>query len=428
MSESENYLTTLPRFSELGAGAIKPGLDRVTSLLEALGNPHDSLTIIHVGGTNGKGTTSSLISSILTASGYSVGLFTSPHISSVRERFRINGKPIEHDALDRLVEELTPVFDREEPSFFEAVTVAAALYFARAKVDAAVVEVGLGGRLDATNVVSPIATVITQVDMDHMDILGDTLEEIAQEKAGIIKQGVPVVTGATDTALAVIKSAAKRVGSPVHSIDTEVTISNIRETIGGARFDLHTPAEDYTQLALPLAGSHQLSNASLAVRCVELISDSFNVSKSSITKGLSEVREYSGLSSRIDLVRRKPLVILDVSHNTSGIGAALEHITRHLPDKRISVAMSIMKDKDVDGVMQAVAQYDVQLLFVRLAQVRAATPEYLSDVARRYGKESAIIESLDGFVRKYVADASDDEVLVLLGSHLLIEQARHILN
>ena len=325
-------------------GGIRWGLERTERLLASVGNPHLSYPTLHVGGTNGKGSVCATSAAMLRARGLRVGLYTSPHLCTFRERIQINGEPIREAALLAAAEPLWDAIMTEGASFFEATTAIGFLALAQAQVDVAVIEVGLGGRLDSTNVVKPVVSVITNVSLDHVQLLGRTIEAVAGEKAGILKAGVPCVTGeAQGVAASVLAATAKEVGAPLHTVEREsidVAYMNMDGTtfrLGDA--DLHTP----------LIGEHQAWNTALAVRTVGLLPDALRPDARAVRQGLAAVKWPGRM--QVETVAGKPW-IFDVAHNVAGVTALVEGLTRlGVPAPRV-VVVGVLGDKDWAGMLE----------------------------------------------------------------------------
>lgn len=323
-------------------GGIRWGLDRTERILAAAGNPHHRFRSLHIGGTNGKGSVAATVESVLRRAGHRTGLYTSPHLCTFRERIRIDGRPIEEDALMFAARRIWPAVEKESPSFFEATTALAFLALADANVDVAVVEVGLGGRLDATNVIRPEVAVVTNVALDHVQFLGPTLDSVAREKAGIFKPGVPALTGATEPeVLAVLRAAARNVEAEFHVMAPD-DLMLVGTTVHGTGFRLRT---DLGELSLhtPLVGSHQGTNAALAVRALRLLPADLRPDRAALEDGVAGVRWAGRL--QIERVRDRTWVF-DVAHNVAGVQAlasALE--TLPLAHPRV-LLIGVLGDKD----------------------------------------------------------------------------------
>jgi len=345
-------------------GGIRWGTDRTARLLAAVGDPHRSLRTIHVGGTNGKGSVAATLASVLRADGRSCGLYTSPHLCSFRERIQLDGVPIAEDALVRAADRLWPSIQREEPSFFEATTAIAFLAMAEAAIEVAVVEVGLGGRLDATNVIDPMVVALTNVAMDHVEFLGDTVVSIAGEKAGIIKRGVPVVTAETrPDILGIFRERAAGLGAPFRALGTDEP-TGIDVDLDGTRFELDTRHWDRLELRVPLIGIHQARNAALAVRALEELPAAFLPARDAVVKGVAGTR-WPGRIQRERVGER--LWVLDVAHNPAGV-ATLAEALRSLPLPRPLVALiGILGDKDWQAMLPPIlALTDAAVLTIAL--------------------------------------------------------------
>jgi dihydrofolate synthase/folylpolyglutamate synthase len=319
-------------------------LSRTHQALELLGNPHRRLRTIHIGGTNGKGSVAAVMASVLSHSGSRVGLFTSPHLCSFRERFQIDGTPVSLSSLLEAGEETRGILKGSGLTFFEAATVLAFHIFARAEVDVALVEVGLGGRLDATNVILPQAVAITNVAFDHHEYLGETLEEIAGEKAGIIKPGVPVATGESNPALRqIFVERAREVGAPLHFLDADHVVRELEVEARGNAFTLSTDSWGDLPLISPLPGAHQAGNVALAVRCLELLPSELLPVREAIVDGVGEVRWPGRLQIE---TRPDGTWVFDVAHNVAGVRALSDSLQRLQLPEPVVLLVGIQGDKD----------------------------------------------------------------------------------
>lgn len=341
--ESLDWLfSQLPMFSRVGAAAYKPGLDRSIALAAHFGNPERRWKSIHIAGTNGKGSVSNLIASVLQEQGYKVGLYTSPHLADFRERIRVNGKMIPREDVIRFVDNWRRDADAyaDKPSFFELTMMMAFKYFADSQVDYAVIETGMGGRLDSTNIITPLLSVITNISWDHAQFLGDTLPKIAGEKAGIIKPGIPVVIGEAEGDVEkVFADTAQRVGSPLlaaYTMQDEVRNSELREIC-------------------PLRGDYQAKNINTArVALQELAALGVEIDPASVTRGFRNVLANTGFAGRWTVISESPLTICDIGHNEAGLrynSRQLRHLLDVRPGARLHMVIGFVADKDIDHIL-----------------------------------------------------------------------------
>jgi dihydrofolate synthase / folylpolyglutamate synthase len=405
-----------PRLS----GGIRWGLDRTHRLLAAVGDPHLRYPTLHVAGTNGKGSTAAQIASILHASGHRVGLYTSPHLCDFRERIRVNGVPIPEAGVLAAARRLRPALDRESPTFFEATTAIGLLALADAAVDIAVVEVGLGGRLDATNVVAPMLAVITSIALDHMQFLGDTIELIAAEKAGILKAGVPAVTvEQSGPALAVIRAAAAAVGAPLTVVPADA-VQEVVVGVSGTAFRCHSERWGELRLHTPLIGAHQAENAALAVAAVAQLPPPFLPRPEEVVAGLAAVR-WPG---RLQLERiGERAWLFDVAHNTAGtvaLTAALEALALPRP---LYAIVAILGDKDWRNMLEPLAGAVDRLI---LTTAPGAPAERLWDataVAAEIGGNALAVPELE----HALAACGDAAAVLVTGSFHTVGDALRLL-
>lgn len=335
-------------FPRLASG-VEWGLGRMRSALSELGDPHMAVPAIHIGGTNGKGSVTALMSAVLREQGLRVGMYTSPHLCSLAERFQVDGAPAPEDRLLQVAAEIRSTVESHDLTFFEAATLLAFQLFAREEVDVQVLEVGLGGRLDATNVVTPLVSVLTNVAMDHADFLGNTLEAIAGEKAGILKPGVPAVTAETgDEALGVFRRQAARLGVKLGELDPAREVEGLEMARDHTAFSLETERWGRLDVRIPLVGAHQAANAALAVRALALLPAPFRPTRSAVLDGLARV-VWPGR----DQIREQGGVcwILDVAHNTAGVGSLTRVLDRlELPGPHVAL-VGVLGDKEWDAML-----------------------------------------------------------------------------
>lgn len=423
----EGFFHGFKKFGE--KGGFKPGLERVRYMLDALGGPDKELNIFHVGGTNGKGSTISFLNSIYSAAGYSTGTYISPPLSDFRERITCNGHPIGEEELESVVERLEPVVKEINPSFFEVVTVAALVYFQEMAPDIVLLEVGLGGRLDATNAVdSPLASIITSIGLEHTSILGETLSEIASEKAGIIRKGVPVITGVKGKrALAVIRERAREKSSKLIEVDANCSYEIIESDLGGQRIRMET---DFFQGVVDcgLAGEHQARNAALALVTVGELNDKFQVAPAALKRGMAEV-VWPG---RMEVVRKNPAVILDGAHNPRAAGFLCDHIRRHLsPEQYIRIIIGVLRDKDFSGILGALEgltdEHEVEFILTASSSSRAADPQELVESVQNRGLRYRVIPDLKEAIERTLIYTGNKGIIIITGSLYTVGEARKLL-
>ena len=425
--DAEAVLLALPRFAEQGGAAFKPGLERMLALLDAMGRPHERFRSIHVAGTNGKGSTASMLAAVGTAAGLRVGLHTSPHLHDLAERLRLDGVPAPHDWIAIAVARFQPTFEAVAPSFFEATVALSFLYFAEQAVDLAVVEVGLGGRLDATNVLRPELALVTHIDLDHADLLGDTREAVAREKAGIAKPGVPLLTAAEgEGVVAALRETTEARGATFARVQDEVAVERVDERADRLVLDLRTPERWYRRLEIGLPGRHQVWNAALAVRAAEHVLAAVRADAGPVRDGLANVRKHSGLTGRCELLNQSPLILADVAHNAGGLRAALAW-ARRLVDGQLYVLFGTMRDKDLAAMADALAAADVQILPVPLASPRSVPYVDLCEALRARGLPTIAVAGVREGIAWFERQAGTADGLLATGSHLTAAAARDAL-
>lgn len=416
-NQAIEYIHSLEKFG------IKPGLERIRALCELLGNPQNSLKFIHVAGTNGKGSTSTMISNILKKSGYNTGLFISPYVLDFRERIQYNGNMIEHHELAECVERVKDAADKLAekeifPTEFEAVTAAAFVYFAKKKCDFVVLEVGLGGKFDSTNIIlAPYVSVLTSISLDHTNILGDTIEKIAAEKCGIIKfGGVTVVYPfQTDGAMNVIKADCEKMQNKMITPD----ISSLR--IISEKAEGTTAVYNGVEFTLPLTGRHMVYNACTAIEAVKSLTRfGVEIKNESIAKGIM----VSSMPARIEIVRNHPLTVLDGGHN-EGCALALEaYIKKFLADKRIIAVCSLMSDKDYETYLRIIAPYISTFIATEAPVPRALSADELCKCASVYCKNTNSVSNPHKAVSAAYNVMENDDVILVCGSFYLAGEIR----
>ncbi|MDE2842909.1 MAG: bifunctional folylpolyglutamate synthase/dihydrofolate synthase, partial [Chloroflexota bacterium] len=404
-------------------------LRRVTGFLESLGNPHLATPAVHIAGTKGKGSTAAMVDAIAAASGYRTGFYSSPHLHTFRERIRLDGAPVDEGRFAELVALLAPVAGRLEQetdlgavTLFEFMTAMAFQCFARERVELQTVEVGLGGRLDATNVVQPEVCAITSISMDHMAILGDTLEEIAGEKAGILKQGIPAVVGPQrPEALAVVLDAAKEKGAPVVQVGEDLTWELIEADANGQSALIHGRLDNYC-VKIPLLGSHQLENAATAVGIAEvLIGKGWQISDRSIRKGLAQV----SWPCRLEVLDRRPWMVSDGAHNVYSMETMLHSLRRYFQYDRLLVVAGFSRDKSVGGMAEALSPEADMVIATRSRHPRSMAPKSLADLMRQAGiQRTGQSDTVSQALELARGEAGPNDLILVTGSLFVAAEAR----
>ena len=416
--ETLQYLyNQLPVFQQVGAAAYKPGLGNSLALDQYFGHPHTRFRSIHVGGTNGKGSTSHLLAAILQKSGYKVGLYTSPHLVDFRERIRINGQMIPKSYITAFTEKHLEATRHIAPSFFELTMMLAFDFFASEGVDVAVIEVGLGGRLDSTNIITPDISIITNISFDHTQFLGNTLTDIAREKAGIIKPGVPVVIGEAEGEVKLLfEETASRQGTKIHFADTENDISQSVITDSGQwRFD----SAEYPNLTGELGGYCQEKNAATVLTAVSVLKQSgYKIPADAVYQGFAQVIEITGLQGRWQKTATSPLTICDTGHNTGGMA----YIVRQLgqtPCKQLRIVIGMVNDKDINGVLKMLPRKAVY--YFTQASVKRALPAHeMQRMAAIHGLNGKAFPSVQEAYRQALFESDKEDFIFVGGSTFVV--------
>ncbi|QKZ13962.1 bifunctional folylpolyglutamate synthase/dihydrofolate synthase [Spirosoma sp. KUDC1026] len=428
--EAIDYLySRLPVFHRIGPKAIKPGLTNILRLCEALGNPQHKFQSIHVAGTNGKGSTSHMLAAVYQSAGYRVGLYTSPHLKSFTERIRINGQPIPEAEVAAFVDQHRELIEDVEPSFFEVTVAMAFAYFAEQNLDVAIIEVGLGGRLDSTNIITPLASVITNIGYDHTDILGDTLPQIAGEKAGIIKPNVPVIVGETHPETApVFRSVAAANQAPITFADqhyqlTDQGLVNGRRRIGVA--SLITPLDEYpastpSETILDLIGLYQLKNLAAVLATVSVLQEKFPVTGQAQQAGLGAVARLTGLLGRFQILQESPRVIADTAHNQAGLMALLETV-RSLSYDKLRIVIGLVSDKDREKVL-SILPNDAAYYFCQAQSPRALPANQLQQEAINFGKLGESYPDVNTALFSALQMSTKYELILVTGSNYIVAE------
>lgn len=419
-NEATTYLfNSAPLFQNIGAGAYKEGLSNTNILDSRYGHPHRSYRTIHVGGTNGKGSVSHTLAAILQCAGYKVGLYTSPHLADFRERIRVNGQMIPEQRVIDFVTQEKEFFEPLHPSFFELATALAFLYFKEEKVDVAVIEVGLGGRLDCTNIINPDLSVITNISKDHVQFLGDTPTQIAKEKAGIIKPGTPVVIGETNNNIEVRNvfiTKSKEVGTSIKFADEKSEIlHSITQPQGGRKYQ----TKNWGVFNGELGGDCQEKNTATILCAVQtLIEQDYNIKDKHVHEGIAKVCSLTGLMGRWQRLGNEPLAICDTGHNIGG----MQYIVGQLastPHEKLHFIIGMVNDKDIDSVL-GILPKDAEYYFTQASVQRALAAESLAIKAGKVGLKGVVITDVKEAYRKAQQNATKDDLIFVGGSTFVV--------
>jgi dihydrofolate synthase/folylpolyglutamate synthase len=405
---------SLKHASELAKAEFN--LERMFALMELLGNPHRKYPVLHVAGTKGKGSVSALAASALGTAGYVTGLYTSPHLQDYAERIQIDGNPIPHAELAALVEQLKPAVARvPKLTTFEITTALGFLYFASKHVDVAVIEVGLGGRLDATNVVDPRVAVITSLSLDHTAVLGDTLDKIAAEKAGIIKPDRPVVVAPQKSeALDVLVKIADERNAPLTLVGRDVLFASGQHSLDGQTAQIWSPGEPPFEVRLPLLGEHQVENAAVAASALwTLREQGVGLSDDAIQRGFAQVK----WPARFQVVRRNPAVIFDSAHNQDSFAKLRQTLDLYFPGQSVNLVFGASEDKNLPGMFAEMKGKIKRLIVTRADHPRALEPEKIRRAAKQAGIESEVLEPVEAaFERALELSQKDGSIALSAGS------------
>lgn len=416
--ETLNYLyNSTPVFEHVGAVAYKEGLQNTLALDEHFGHPHTKYKTIHIAGTNGKGSCSHSLASILQEAGYKVGLYTSPHLVDFRERIRVNGKCINKERVIKFVAEEKDFFEPLHPSFFELTTALAFKYFEEQKVDIAIIEVGLGGRLDCTNIISPILSIITNISFDHTQFLGNTLAKIAAEKAGIIKKGVPVIIGgANEETRPVFNTKAKELDTKISfAEDDAIVVSSTTIAKGGRNYILRNGSH----LIGELSGDYQEHNMN-TILCACNILKQINIIKDDnfIIKGLANICKNTGLMGRWQTIQTKPKVVCDTGHNVAGWNYLAPQIKRQKCNQ-LRIVFGMVDDKDIDSVMELLPK-NATYYWTQAETKRAIKVERVAELALQHELNGKIFNNVKDAYTKALNDSAADDFVFVGGSSYIV--------
>jgi dihydrofolate synthase / folylpolyglutamate synthase len=417
----EYLLGKLPMYSRVGAVAFKKDLVNTEKLCAFLGNPHTKFKSVHVAGTNGKGSTSHMLAAVFQAAGYHTGLYTSPHLRDFRERIKVDGAWISEDFVIDFVKRIRPMIELLEPSFFEITVAMAFDYFAFQRVDIAIIEVGLGGRLDSTNIINPELSVITNIGYDHMNMLGDTLEKIAFEKAGIIKPKTPVVVGEKreESYRVFVEKAA--------SVAADLSFADQQRFVAQWKFDRHELVAELTSIHnndkqyfhLDLTGIYQVKNFVTVMEAVHRMQNkNWNISEAALRKGLRHVKKLTGLHGRWEVIHTDPLVVLDVAHNEDGIREVVSQIeiTDH---EELHLVIGMVKDKETKKIVSLLPKH-AQYYFTKAQIPRALPEEQLAEIAASVGLSGSYFPDVNTAFQEAFQHAGKMDLIVVCGSVFVV--------
>lgn len=416
--ETLDYLyNSAPLFQHVGKDAYKEGLENTYLLDEHFNHPHRQFRTIHIAGTNGKGSCSHTLAAILQAAGYKTGLYTSPHLIDFRERIRINGTPVSKEFVTDFVEKHRAFFEPLHPSFFELTTAMAFHYFAQEQVDVAIIEVGLGGRMDCTNIIRPDLCVITNISFDHVQFLGNTLAKIAGEKAGIIKENIPVVIGeTTPETKPVFIGRAKEVNAPIYFAEEEQLLQTSGINKEGKRI---YQTADYTDLEGELGGLCQLKNTNTLLTAIRLLKQTgYQFTEDNVRKGFSQVCRLTGLMGRWQKLESDPTLVCDTGHNVGGITYIVEQL-RHQKYEQLHIVMGMVNDKDISGVL-AILPKDAIYYFTKANVKRALSEKELQSMALQSGLHGNTYPNVETAVTAAKEKAGKNDFIFVGGSSFIV--------
>jgi dihydrofolate synthase/folylpolyglutamate synthase len=423
-SETLHFLySKLPMFTRIGEAALKKDLHNTRALCESLGNPQNTFKSIHIAGTNGKGSTSHMLAAILQKAGYKTGLYTSPHLKDFRERIKINGKMVPKAFVTAFVKQQSSIIEKIQPSFFEATVAMAFSYFAIAQVDVAIIEVGLGGRLDSTNIINPELSLITNISLDHTNILGSSIAEIAFEKAGIIKPGVSaIVTEFDEASKDVFINKAAEVNTPLQFASNHYHLEEVRRQGDQVLFNVFKDKElEFQDLALDLTGSYQQQNILGVIAAVDQLNKlKFKINKSSVFAALSQVKKLTGLQGRWQTLGTNPLVICDTGHNVAGIGEVLKNIGA-TPHQRLHMVIGMVKDKDITNILSLLPR-DAAYYFCQPNLERALPATELQDKATAFDLKGMAYHQVGLALAAAKEHATPEDLIFVGGSTFVVAE------
>ncbi|MBC8109919.1 MAG: bifunctional folylpolyglutamate synthase/dihydrofolate synthase [Verrucomicrobia bacterium] len=429
-AETIDFLySQLPMFSRIGQVAYKANLDNTLALCEYLGNPERKFKSIHIAGTNGKGSSSHMLAAILQAAGYKTGLYTSPHLKSFTERIKLNGQEISQQAVVDFVVKHKAFIEKLQPSFFEMTVGMAFDFFAQNQVDIALVEVGLGGRLDSTNVLVPEVALITNISYDHQKLLGETLPEIALEKAGIIKKNIPVVISETQVAVSkVFLDKVRQVNATIEWAEETYSVHNLGFKSGKRLVKVLKKVAEYFgefELLLDLLGEYQLKNLPGVLKTIEILQNrGWGISEAHIREALLDVVGYTGLKGRWQILQQKPLVVCDTGHNEGGIRQIIQQL-QHIDYQKLYWVLGTVNDKNLDKILSILPQ-EANYFFCEPNIPRKMEAQQLAQQAEKYNLQGEVIQEVNQALERAKELASEKDMILVAGSNFIVAELHEI--
>jgi len=426
-TETLDYLfSSMPSFQQVGGDAYKPGLERIAEFCRSIGNPQRNYFVIHIAGTNGKGSVSNMLAAVLQQAGYQTGLFTSPHLTDFRERIRVNGEMIPKQKVVNFVDRHKAEMERLQLSFFEMTTAMAFDYFAQSDVEVAVIETGLGGRLDATNIVQPVISVITNIGLEHTEYLGDSLPKIAREKGGIIKKCTPVVVGEKNSNYNLVLEEI------ADDLRSELIYANDAFTLGECGFEgnkqvvtLNRTRDGYPyQLRLDLLGEYQRQNLATVAAVLDTLHETtpLSISRRAFVEGVRDVAQLTAFRGRWQVLSEKPLVVCDTGHNEHGIAEVAKQLNGRTNSGKLLCVMGFCEDKDFSKMLAQMPS-DAHYFFTQASIRRAASVEKISEVATALGLDFEVAQSIEEALAKAQQQLADEDMLFIGGSTFVVAEA-----
>ena len=425
-TETLDYLfSSMPSFQQVGGDAYKPGLERIAEFCRSIGNPQRNYFVIHVAGTNGKGSTSNMLAAVLQQAGYHTGLFTSPHLTDFRERIRVNGEMIPKQKVVNFVDRYRSEMERFQLSFFEMTTAMAFDYFAQSDVEVAVIETGLGGRLDATNIVQPIISVITNIGLEHTEYLGNSLPKIAREKGGIIKKCTPVVVGDKNSSYnLVLEEIAQDMRSEITYAEEAFSLGECGFENGKQVVTMTRTRDGYPyQLRLDLLGEYQRKNLATVATVLDILHEStpLSISRRAFVEGVRYVSQLTSFRGRWQVLSDKPLVVCDTAHNEHGIAEVAKQLQARTNSGRLLCVMGFCEDKDFSKML-ALMQSDAHYIFTQASIRRAASLDKIAEVASSLNLDFELVPTVAEALAKAYEQLTDEDMLYIGGSTFVVAE------